>query len=116
MEIRVKENKIQARTRPQSMRDRGSRDARIYHAAGRIYVFREGKELKDYVDQRPRHPVKLYREQVIKANPGLEGHIRWSQRAGCACGCSPGFIADRTLQGDGGPSDIFLTITSDPED
>lgn len=39
---------------------------------------------------------------------------RWSQKAGCACGCSPGFILDGQLKGreltDWATYDIHVTI------
>ena len=46
---------------------------------------------------RRNNPFKDYREQVLpKAFPLLglpaDTKVRWSQKAGCSCGCSPGFV------------------------
>lgn len=46
---------------------------------------------------RRNNPFRDYREQVLpKAFPMLglpsDTKVRWSQKAGCSCGCSPGFV------------------------
>ena len=46
------------------------------------------------------HPVSLFRRDVIPEilkEAGIEGKgpkFSWSRKAGCNCGCSPGFIVD----------------------
>lgn len=35
--------------------------------------------------------------------------VRFSYKAGCSCGCSPGFILSGKVRDDGEPADIFLS-------
>lgn len=64
-----------------------------------LYFFPVGETLIDNLAERRRRPVKEYRKlipEVCKA-VGInheEGNLKfsWSQKAGCSCGCSPGFI------------------------
>jgi len=109
MQIRITENKQIARNPGSSSRE--------WNKATRIHVFHEGETLIQNLIERARRPVSMYRSKVLEAHPDLEGHIRWSQTAGCSCGCSPGFIADRTVRQDGLPVDIYITLSADePEE
>lgn len=89
-------------------------DPRTYHGKTRIYIHVAG-------DCRFDRPYKLYRTYMpyILAKLGLPAGTKasWSQRAGCSCGCSPGFVLQASpyavaqAQGTSGTTDIFVTIT-----
>lgn len=56
-------------------------------------------------------PFALYRQHVIPTVLLAMGQpsntkVRWSQKAGCGCGCSPGFIIHQT----GVPKDVWVTV------
>jgi hypothetical protein len=65
----------------------------------RLFVFHSKETIIENVIGRRKRNVTLYREvllpQVFKKLK-LPPNIRasWSQKAGCSCGCSPGFILD----------------------
>ncbi len=48
--------------------------------------------------------------QLALAELAAQGHdgvkLSWRRNAGCACGCSPAFVADRELPG----GDLFLDV------
>lgn len=77
----------------------------------RVFVWDDTVEetvLEQVVNRRNR-PQDLYR-LVAEAALGALGYddpcLKWSQKAGCTCPCSPGFIA----QGDVGRGDIHITF------
>lgn len=63
----------------------------------RIYFFVKETILENLINRRCR-PNKEYRKLVPavlkKANIPSTTKVKWSQKAGCSCGCSPGFILD----------------------
>ena len=88
----------------------------------RVYVHVKGENVMENLVLRRARPYDFYREHVLprlRETYGLssETKIRWSQKAGCGCGCSPGFIIE-----DLGPNsmlygkDVWATIHSDPQD
>ena len=80
-----------------------------YNAKTRIYVFQAKETILDNLINRRSRPRDLYRALVEQVYPELTRSMRWSQKAGCSCGCSPGFIVDHTVREDGKPVDIFIT-------
>lgn len=64
--------------------------------ATRVYIDPAGETiLQNLMHGRWNRPVKAYKPIALKAlkRIGLDGHnVHWSQRAGCSCGCSPGFV------------------------
>lgn len=69
-----------------------------FHKADRIYLFPTGESMIDQLVTRNFRPIAEWRKLLprIFAELGIpEGtKARWSQRAGCSCPCSPGFILD----------------------
>jgi hypothetical protein len=65
------------------------------NARPRVYVWAKDENVLDNLANRRNRPVALYREAAGKAL-SLAGvtytKLRWSQQAGCPCGCSPGFV------------------------
>lgn len=63
----------------------------------RIYVWPEGENIAHNLLARHNRPYNVYKAEVLPQLTkalGIEGDLtyKWSQKAGCSCGCSPGFI------------------------
>lgn len=59
------------------------------------FVWIEDETIEEHLMNRRNRPSKLYRVllEVALKKAGIEFEkIQWSQRAGCSCPCSPGFI------------------------
>lgn len=83
---------------------------RAWSSRSRVHVFTQGESILSNILMRRNRPSGLYRDIVLNQYPDLEGRIKWSQTAGCSCGCSPGFIVDETLRDDQHrPVDIYIT-------
>jgi len=65
----------------------------------RVYFWPKGESVWENLENRRSRPHKEYRKLIpevlerIGADPEAV-KLSWSQKAGCSCGCSPGFIAD----------------------
>lgn len=95
---------VDARTRSQ---DRPTR--------ARIYMWPKNESvLENFLVGRRVRPVaamKALMPKVLEAVGQVpEVSVRWSQKAGCGCGCSPGFIADRSFFVDGRTVDVHVTF------
>jgi hypothetical protein len=80
------------------------------YAKARIYIFLEGETIRQNLESRRCRPVTFYKQAVLpellNRVPELQGHkLKWSQKAGCRCGCSPGFIVENSSS-----YDVFVTI------
>ena len=69
----------------------------------KIFIWPEGETLLDNLENRRNRPLKAFRRVAMEVldNMGVDKsrlEIKWSQRAGCACGCSPGFIVDGWIE------------------
>lgn len=70
---------------------------------GNARVFVSAKDenpIKDMLTgARWNRPYQAWRPvvQAELAKRGLPTNVHWSQRAGCACGCSPGFIVPNSM-------------------
>ena len=95
---------------------------REYSQKTRFYVWPKGETVIEGLFNRRDRPTGLFREIAMEAWRKLEPEIkkersyakltglRWSRKAGCSCGCSPGFIA----QGEGlNGFDIHVTAEVD---
>jgi hypothetical protein len=64
----------------------------------RIYVWLKNENMLENMANRFSRPYDVYKQEVL---PKLElpagAKVRWSQKAGCSCGCSPGFVVDAVL-------------------
>lgn len=110
MKVFIADNKVLGRTRPSRS---SRREFNKFNSDSRAYVHAKGETIWQNLNNRRNRPISLYRSMLLEAHPELEGRIRWSQNAGCSCGCSPGFIIDHVVRVDGTPADIYLTITMD---
>jgi hypothetical protein len=85
---------------------------REYSKQTRFYVWPKGETVIEGLFNRRDRPTQLFREIALKAWDQVKDQLkkelpekswielsglRWSRKAGCSCGCSPGFIA----QGEG---------------
>lgn len=85
----------------------GSRERPFSTRWPRIYFWAADKE-ESVIEQfgnRWNRPYKLYRtlmpEVLLRLGVRKDAKYTWSQRAGCSCGCSPGFIL-KEKDSDGG--------------
>jgi len=70
-----------------------------YRTKSRVYIWPKGESIIENLENRRSRPINVYRqalrEGLSNAGVTLENvNYRWSQKAGCGCGCSPGFIVD----------------------
>lgn len=78
----------------------------------RVYVWTEGETIIENLQNRRQRPHTIYKKELIPVvlwRMGLpaDTKVRWSQKAGCGCGCSPGFIID----GDWGGKSVHLKVS-----
>lgn len=72
---------------------------RDWSAKPRVYLWPEGESVLENFQNRRSRPINEYRS-ILRQAFAQEGidvsnlEYRWSQKAGCSCGCSPGFIID----------------------
>jgi hypothetical protein len=97
--------------------DRHSTPRRELERKARVYVSddRPFNVLED-LENRFRRPAQVYRPHVedALARIGVDhAGLRWSQRAGCSCGCSPGFVVDSDIPGIRG-CDLWVTVPAVP--
>ena len=64
----------------------------------RLYIWPKGESvLENLFEGRHNRPVSFYRKEILPTirklfNIDRNTAINWSQKAGCSCPCSPGFI------------------------
>lgn len=77
--------------------------------ATRIYVHPSQETVLDQLVKRRVRPVAEWRRLMpeILERAGLSAQkVRWSQRAGCSCPCSPGFICE-----DSWGKTVYVTVS-----
>lgn len=87
----------------------GPRDS---NSRPRIYITPEGETIREnFLHGRHNRPYTLYKKEVLPQlfrKLGLNPEtVSWSQKAGCSCPCSPGFI----VRSWDIPYDIHVTVT-----
>ena len=94
---------------------------RDYHKAPRMYVSVADETIMDNLANRKRRPYNVYKTLIHSSDLASVldlSEMRWSQNAGCACGCSPGFILDwQPVTVDGKATyyfDIWVTLENAP--
>lgn len=80
--------------RPVENRFRGG-----HKVKSRVYVWPQGESLIDNLMNRRSRPINDFRSVASRALSGMgvdlaKIEMKWSQKAGCSCGCSPGFVID----------------------
>lgn len=69
---------------------------REYFKAPRMYVKVSDESILDNLANRRRRPYNVYKTMIYSSDVprvlGIKDKLRWSQSAGCDCGCSPGFV------------------------
>ena len=94
--IEITEMSAQGRSYPRYRNGYTSPTHREYQSKPRMYFHIEGESLLENFGNRFNRPSQLYRQFIpqVLAHFGLPAGTKvvWSQKAGCSCGCSPGFI------------------------
>lgn len=97
-------------TRVRSYDTYGSRrDSDVPHGRSRLYVGVENENMLENLVNRRSRPYNVWRrhvEDALRENGVTFTGMRWSQRCGCSCPCSPGFILDGARSG----RDYYLTV------
>lgn len=81
----------------------------------RVYVWVQDEGILDNLNNRVNRPVALWKEIALKGlrevglTEELIGGLKWSQKAGCSCSCSPGFIIQDNAMG----YDFHIDVKSD---
>lgn len=64
----------------------------------KIHFFLIGENIIDNLTNRHSRPYTEFKKHLPevfkKAGIDLNAKYRWSQKAGCSCGCSPGFVVE----------------------
>lgn len=72
------------------------RKLRYFNAQPRIYVHPQNESVLQNLAFRFDRPYQAYRQVLPQALEALglpsDTKCSWSQKAGCPCGCSPGFV------------------------
>ena len=86
-----------------------------------MYVSVADETIMDNLANRKRRPYNVYKTLIHSSDLASVldlSEMRWSQNAGCACGCSPGFILDwQPVTVDGKATyyfDIWVTLENAP--
>ena len=91
-------------------RNPGDRNA---HKRGIVYFSHEGENVLENFGNRVARPSDLYKTflpaVIGAADLPLDTRFVWSQKAGCPCGCSPGFVC-RELRG----YDVWVSLKGAP--
>lgn len=72
-------------------------NAHDYFHRARVYIWPEGENVVENMQNRRERPYNVYKTEVLPMLFRLLGipsstKLNWSQKAGCSCPCSPGFI------------------------
>lgn len=74
---------------------------RLVRSPAKVYVGVENESILENLAYRHARPYEVWRPYVEKAlkAEGIEFEkVSWNRKAGCSCGCSPGFV----IKGPGG--------------
>jgi hypothetical protein len=91
----------------------------------RVYFSPVGESVWENLILRHDRPYQLYRDLMpeVLAKLGMPDEqrqnvkFRWSTKAGCSCGCSPGIVLDRALYGeDGKVFDVDVEVFGEHHD
>jgi hypothetical protein len=97
---------IEVRARAYNAKDR--------HAKTKVYFFNEDESVLEDFGNRVARPKDLYKTYLAdvadKLGQPRTTKFSWSQKAGCRCGCSPGFTC-----GESWGKDVFVTLTGAPK-
>jgi len=82
----------------------------------RIYVFPKGETIWENIQNRRVRPVDIYRGIVCDALQVNGIHVStvrlsWNQKAGCSCGCSPGFVVEQDSTHSLIAQDVYVTFS-----
>ena len=97
---------------------------RDFSKKSRVFVWADDESILDNLQNRTRRPYEAWRVLAIKVLRQLVDQngrplwkpehdaealrLRWSQRAGCSCPCSPGFIIEEGMRFGLRDGDIFI--------
>lgn len=73
------------------------RDHKYRNRATRLYVWIKDETIWENLQNRRVRPYTVWRKEIVPTvlqalELPADTKVRWSRKAGCSCGCSPGFI------------------------
>ena len=82
-----------------------------WRAAPRLYVFIACEGIIQNLENRRSRPTTEWKKQIVpkvlkQLDLPLNTKVQWSQKAGCKCGCSPGFILPEVYE----HKDFFVDV------
>jgi len=124
IEITISRRAQPRRIYPKNGRSYESHTWREHTRKTRVYVWPKNESVLENLAVRHSRPVrewgKVIRERALPVIGLGSEKIRWNQKAGCGCGCSPAFVLDGYFYADGvrhgshdahdGIHDITVTI------
>ena len=86
----------------------------------KVFISPTGESLSDLLYNRTSRPHSWYRKEVLPTLKGVLGmgeevKFNWSQKAGCTCPCSPGFLVTDNKGFHGKEKyNIYVTVSETP--
>jgi hypothetical protein len=105
---------LEIKTRGEPDAEGSERDWGEYRQRPRCYLFVSGESILDNLRNRrgrPHEELKPLVEQELRASGVSFADLQWSQRAGCECGCSPGWILYDARFENSDKFDVWATAT-----
>jgi hypothetical protein len=99
-------------TKFQILPNSSTRGRRARSERSKIFIFPEGETVLQNLANRRHRPSTAYKKEVIpqileKAGLPADTKVSWSQKAGCSCGCSPGFLLPDSCWG----FKVYVTVS-----
>ena len=107
-------NTVQVKIEVRERRLTKGRRMSEFNGKTRVYFDHEGESILENFGNRVARPQALYETYLGDVAEALglprTSKIRWSQKAGCRCGCSPGFVCSDSYR-----KDVWVTLTNAPK-
>jgi len=83
----------------------------------RVYIHPKNESILENIMNRRSRPRDQYKQVLLEGLTMIDVDLsrityRWSQKAGCSCGCSPGFIIDGYDPNIGGKN-VWIEVEAD---
>lgn len=105
---------VNKKVRTQPTWDNGGNRAE-YEAKPRVYFWFTDESIVDHLFNRKYEPWREFKKVMpdVLEQAGVKAKYNWSNKAGCKCGCSPGFIL---TENSNEHYDIFVDVEENGKD
>lgn len=94
--------------------DKRDEDDDDWYDSPKLYFWFKDETILDHLHNRYNEPHEAILPQLpaIFEQLGITGCAApyWKQKAGCECGCSPGFVLPGAVSPEDGPFDVFVDL------